>query len=195
MGGGTFIRRGGQWGSSKSVLSNMVAIYLELIQFLSHTSVNSYTALVASRLDTADYRTFPSSQKVLWDSYFSFLFSLFPSPSPSPYQTAIFLECSKILLRSLCGEEQLFTLSNGDSSVTIREQSHLTHLLSDAPLCHTDKTLGRGPSALAVPHTWSHFLDGSSQNHCKSQQIKYLSKLLNDSKWLAMKILRGAVDG
>lgn len=69
-----------------------------------------------------------------------------------------------------------------DVSAPILEESCLTHLLSGAPLCRTDKTPGRGPLVLAVPHTWSHFLDGSSQNHCKSQQIKYLSELLEDSQ-------------
>lgn len=74
------------------------------------------------------------------------------------------------------------TLHGEDTPVLIQEESRLTHLLSGAPICRTDKIPDRGPSVLAVPHIWSHFLDGSSQNHCKSQQIKYLSEVLKDSE-------------
>lgn len=72
--------------------------------------------------------------------------------------------------------------ARGGRAVTIQEESRLTHLLSGAPLCRTDKTPDRGPLVLAVPHIWSHSLDGSSQNHCKSQEIKYPSELRKDSE-------------
>ena len=69
---------------------------------------------------------------------------------------------------------------------------HLTRLWSGALLFRTDRTPGRGPLAPAAPHTWSHFLDGSSQNHCKNQQRTYLSKLLKDRRQIVVKALCGA---
>lgn len=89
-----------------------------------------------------------------------------------------------------CVEKSSFSLSTR-VLICHKGEGHLTHLWSGAPLCHTDKTPGHGPSAPAVPHTWSHFLDGSSQNHCKSPQIKYLLNLLKDSNRLAMQVFVG----
>ena len=70
--GAVFIRGRRQRGSSGAALIwwYLNLNPLKLIQFFSHSCVNSYTGLVAAILDREDYRTFPSSQKVLLDSIF-----------------------------------------------------------------------------------------------------------------------------